>query len=38
MGQALELFSPFEVDPATGQPIEAAASAPLSPALPTAQE
>jgi hypothetical protein len=32
MGKELELFGPFEVDPATGQPYEAAA--PASPAAP----
>jgi hypothetical protein len=32
MGKELELFSPFEVDPATGQPLEAAAAAATSPA------
>jgi hypothetical protein len=32
MGKELELFGPFEVDPATGQPCEAAA--PASPAAP----
>jgi hypothetical protein len=30
MGKELELFSPFEVDPATGKPLTSAAGAPLS--------
>jgi alkanesulfonate monooxygenase SsuD/methylene tetrahydromethanopterin reductase-like flavin-dependent oxidoreductase (luciferase family) len=31
MGKELELFSPFEVDPATGQPLDAATAAATSP-------
>jgi hypothetical protein len=31
MGKELELFSPFEVDPATGQPLEATTVAAASP-------